>query len=84
VTVAAIIARAQMVAHFAAQFDDWKAAEVLTWTDEPGLLAEPGVTPPRFHWAAIEAARLISYDGTAAFRDGQPRHFTKGVVPWES
>jgi hypothetical protein len=78
--VADIIARAAMVAHFAAQFDDMKAAEILTWTDEPALLLEPGEAPPRYHWAAIEAARLISYDGTAAYRSGQPRSFTKGRV----
>jgi len=37
-----------------------EAAEILTWTNEPELLAEPGQPIPVFSDAEIAAARIAS------------------------
>ena len=37
---------------------DSRAAEILTWTDEPELIQRPGEPVPTFHPADVAAARL--------------------------
>lgn len=39
---------------------DDRASWILTWTDEPELLAQPGEPSPAFTAAEVEAARLRS------------------------
>lgn len=40
--------------------DESRAVEIVTWTDEPELLAEPGQPIPTFTPAEISEARAIS------------------------
>lgn len=44
----------------ALRMTDLEAAEILTWTDEPELIAAPGQTPPAFSPEDVAAARLKS------------------------
>lgn len=61
---------AQQIATIAARMPAHRAAEILTWTDEPELLAEPGDIIPTFHPDVIAAARLISERDCAEILDG--------------
>lgn len=42
-----------------ATMDESEAADILTWTDEPELLEEPGEPIPVFSDVDIAAARII-------------------------
>lgn len=79
-TVAELIHHSAMVAYFAARMGEDVAGQILTYVEEPELLCEPDEPPPRYHPAAISAARLICYDATAIYRDGKPRHFAPRSV----
>lgn len=69
-----MLKHAARVAEFASKFDESHAAYIVTMTDEPELLLEPGEAPPRYHTAAIDAARLICFDASAEYRSGKPEH----------
>lgn len=49
---------AKHVQTLAASMSFSRCAEILTWVDEPELLAEPGEQPPSFSATEIAAARL--------------------------
>lgn len=42
-----------------------EACEIITWIDEPELIAEPGQSMPAFSAEQIETARLVSAVATA-------------------
>lgn len=48
----------EAVCDLADRMSEEQAGEIITWTDEPELLAEPGETIPTFHPVLIAAARM--------------------------
>lgn len=47
--------------------DEFRAAMIQTWLDEPELLSEPGVPDPVFTDSEIQQARLICATGESQF-----------------
>lgn len=48
------------MARLAADMTEEEAADILTWTDEPELLAQPGERAPTFPPHLVAAARIKS------------------------
>lgn len=57
--IPALLSSAAAVTDRAARMNECEAFQIVTWRDEPALLANPGEAPPLFSAVEVAAARLL-------------------------